>query len=422
MESDPESLALGVKVFALISAIPIFIFALWADHIENKQLHASTQKISFDAETEIEKLRFLNLLVILFQFIFFLRSEELRNYFPIGSNMILVLCVSLELTMLTSTEKKLLPTPPHYEGHSKPLVPIILKTIRSWLMIAASCVLSSVACATVFQALANRFQISSFGNQIIITAGTTVGLVSSLIVHFALIPFHLCKILPHSTLRNLKIRAQIDRLFTAHELRIPNIAVVNMQKTRIFDALLIGLAKGRGPFRYTLFMSKQTLELLTEKELASIVSLQMSHFKLKHIQNRFTLTFSLALMSGCLGIITGLTLNTVWGIQETGDLMAQIVGLISLIISIHCLMLQYEKQSLEAGIYALNHFKIDLTDLATALRKMDYHAAKEVNPAHTKNLPLMGLPDTERRIFLWTAYYADKHKIASNSDKNSLAS
>src|SRR6476620_2355583 len=97
---EPEVIALetALKAVAILSTIPVVLYALWADYYgrylqrlkaegaksdqSRGNVHADPINPPFNPEEEVEKVRSTSLFVILFQLTLFLGSTEVRQEYP----------------------------------------------------------------------------------------------------------------------------------------------------------------------------------------------------------------------------------------------------------------------------------------------------------------------------------------------------
>ncbi|MBI2712295.1 MAG: hypothetical protein HYX41_05480 [Bdellovibrio sp.] len=134
---DPEVLSPenSLRALAILCAIPVVIFALWADYFGNHLEALEKEKPDYEREVEHEKIRIAGILGLLLQFMLFLSSAELREQFPLLVNLIFILSVVFHLSIQSNLEKKIRPLQQPENSSEAPqeeVLGILLRTAISW--------------------------------------------------------------------------------------------------------------------------------------------------------------------------------------------------------------------------------------------------------------------------------------------------
>lgn len=401
---------------SVLSIIPVIIFALWLEYFEKELQELIIKTPDFEREPEFEKVRFFSLIVLLFQFTLFLGSDEIRQAFPLICDTTLGLCVCAQIALQLRAEKQIQAT----QSGAEPIFHILVKAARSWLIAALICGFLSVFGVLLARWVALSAHASATMGATLITLGGTLGMGCGLILNFALTPYHLLKTLPSSLMIGMPIEKTIQSIFTNHQIKLPKLWVVELQKFRIIDLLITGFKAGRGPFAYSLFISRLTLNTLNEAEIRSLLLIEVSHLKLNHLRKRVALASTLIINSLIIAILVTLTVQKFVPDPGVVEFLGATLGFIAFIISMRWVALQKQMQEFAADSYALDHLELDLEHFANAVRKLDYFSIQANHPEHMKNMPLMGFPDTERRLFLLNAYFAKQSKY-QKSDQERIA-
>ncbi len=413
MESDFDTLLRGVMALAILSLIPVVIFALWLDHFEKRLRNLLIKNPNFEREPELEKVRFFSLLVLLFQFTLFLGADEIRGALALVCDLILVLGASTQLALQLRAEKQLQKDQPGSES----VLAITLKMVRSWILAATVCGLLSIFGILFTRWIVTNQRLPEVIGTLLLILGGVGGMGCGILLNFALVPYHILKIFPASPMSGLPVAKMIQDLFELHQTATPRLWMIELKKFRLIDLAIAGLSSGRGPFKYALFISQFALNSVNEAELKALLLVEIGHVKLQHQRKRLTLVSGLILNSLTFAILVTLWAEQTYPGKGGYDFLGTTLGFIFFVTSIKWISLQKETQEFEADAYALDHLNLDFEVLSNALRKLDYFSVKNIQSDNGEKTPLMGFPETERRIFLLNAYLIKKEKqAATHSD------
>ncbi len=404
MESDIDTLIRSVMSLAILSLIPMVIFAIWLDSFEKDIKDLMIKTPDFEKGPELERIRLFSLMVLIFQFMLFLGSDDVRTAYPLLCDLILVVSVGGQLTLQLRAEK-LIQTD---KNSAENALQIILKAARSWFVAALICGVLSILGVILGRWVAYQMNLrESLGIALLISGGIT-GMGLGLFLNFALTPYYILKILPSSPLKTTTIEKLIHTTFQEHQFKTPKLWLIELQKFRVFDIIITGLKTGQGPFEYSLFISQFTLSTLSESEIRSILLIEISHLKLNHLRNRLTLAAALISNSLIFSILASLTISKIFPNYEGSEFIGTTLGFFFFVFSVRWIAIQRQTQEFEGDVFALDHLNLDYEAFSMALRKLDYESIKQTHPEHVENLPLMGFPDTERRLFLLSNYLTQK--------------
>lgn len=416
MESNLEPMINSLLTLAILNFIPIIIYALWLEYYEKELKELLIKSTEFDRDSELEKIRFFSLMVLLFEFMLFLGADGVRSAFPFYADLTVVLASVAQISLQMRAEKTVQLTRSEYE----PVFPIMLKALRAWLVAALICGSFSI-CGIILARWAAKNTINSEILGVGLTLiGGLAGMAIGLILNFALTPYHILKILPASPMGEHPVRKMIKPLFDQYGIRLPKLWIIELKKLRIFDLIIVGFRLGRGPFAYSLFLSQHVLSTLDENEIRSLLTIEVSQLRLNHVRNRMILASALIINSLILSLTTGLTALQISSNPGFSEFLGTFVGFIFFIISMRWVAIQKQAQEFEADTHALDQLNLDFLQFSNALRKLDFSIIAERHPENVKNMPLIGFPDTERRLFLLSNYLAKQGKT-QKLDEQKLA-
>lgn len=411
MDSEIENLEASAKAIAIISIIPIILYALWADALERSLFEHPQEFDSADRENESNKLKMAHLIIIIFQFSLYLESPLLRQAYPFASQIMLITALSIQWVLHSSTERKLFPKHEHQES----LLILSLKIIRSWLIGILICSIFLVLFLQLHFFLVHKLQVLAPLSTFTLILSSTLAMIAGMIMNYALAPFHLLKALPHESLEDHPIKKTVVQLFEKHSLPVPKLWIIKLQQFRFIDLSILGFQSGRWIFQYSLFISQPALQQLNSEELHALLQNEISHILLHHPRKKLLSTGFYWILSTLFAISTGLILIYLIHRPDLADLSSLSVGLTSFLFSFQRLGLKTKQLEFEADVYTLTKLKIPFETWAESLRKLDRIMIH--NHPQLSNLLIhkeQALPETEQRIQLLALYL---HSI-SDSDQN----
>src|SRR5271156_296784 len=82
MDPDKMDPALAVKGLAVMSAIPVVVFALWGEYFRDYLKKLQISEPRFDRTSELRKVRSVGLFVLIYEVMLFFGSAEIRSSQP----------------------------------------------------------------------------------------------------------------------------------------------------------------------------------------------------------------------------------------------------------------------------------------------------------------------------------------------------
>ena len=361
-----------LKAFIILNIIPIILFALGASYLEQSLAEMIQNDLEIDRSSEIERIRFLSLIVVLVQFSIFLGAGEVREAFPIQSQLIFILSSLAQFLLQTATEKKLLPPAKTSVSAIGLMARIITSSALSVLtyFFAVSFSIESLAWISTSVFGFNHFpQFSLQVRSFFIFFSSGFGVVLGLMLSYLLGPLHLKILFPSQEIQNQELKARIFALFKEQKLKIPSIRIIESEQFKFFPILFSGAQLGKGPLRPILYLTEGVLKDLTPQELKALISVEMSKVLLSHQRKR--LIYSLLLIFACL-----LTAIPVIGFSSTffsqEVLVSRIIPATTILGFLFCFSLvfrQTKRHTFEADLYSIEKLSLSPEDLLTAIRK-----------------------------------------------------
>ena len=192
MDADAQKVSLTLQSFFILSAIPLAIFALWADYYGRHIDKLKADHVNFDAEMESARIRLASVSVIIFQLILLLSSSALRRSHPFAVNGLLVAAVLIQGWMQAQAEKKLgLPQENSRDRVKRGLIGFV------WISTSVLAYMFIVLLSTtLFGFIAHVLGASQSAGFILNSLGAIAGLVIGMGLNFALAPVHLRMLIP----------------------------------------------------------------------------------------------------------------------------------------------------------------------------------------------------------------------------------
>lgn len=396
MEPEVIDFERAALAWAILTVIPVVIFAIWADGFGRYIKDQFIKRPQFDKEIEIEKVRTASLFVILFQFTLFLGSSEVRHAFPMFSQITFFLGVSSQLILQYLTERKIRPA-------DQEIVKLVTRALISWLLGGVLYLAILIGSIKVASICAEKLHANPNLSALLILAGGISGIIIGLGINFALGPFHLKKILPTSLIIDQRLKKSLELCFTRANLKIPNILIIELTRLRVANMIFTGFQKGKGWIYPTLFISRSLLDSLSHREVETVTFGHISHVALKHLRKRFLFSLALILGTTLTSIAAVWISKVIFSPQIAFEVIGPAVALSSFFVSFKLLTQQSRNQELEADLYSIEKLGVGFDEFSQALRKLD--AQEVTNPSSM----LKGFPETERRI-LAIQSYLEKNK------------
>lgn len=413
MEPEAADIESAIMALAAISAIPVVIYALWADYFERHVHQLTIKRPQTDYQGEVETIRITGFLVILFELALFLGSVEVRAVYPLVTLAIFGGASLVQIFLQAGLERKLVPI----EKKPDNLLELGARAALSWTL----GVTIHVFILAVFIKLASwtvvKLALPALPSFILMICSGVLGLIGGLCLNFALSPYHLRKLLPSTPLIDSQVTSMLEKCFAKAGVTLPKFWIIELKQYRIVNILSVGFQTHLRPFRPAMFICRPILNILSDQELEAVVLNEVSHQSLRHLRKRFLLTSLLILVTAAIAILTIVVGQRFLPKEWVADVLGPTVAFISFLASLRCLGWQRKNHELEGDLYSIEKLGVSPEQLSSALRKLDLSMIKlpvkedvPVSPA----TPLLGFPETEERIQLIQHRLRSETKVSAN--------
>jgi len=423
---SPEQAMQGL---AVLSAIPVVLLALWADyfgHFIESQVKANP---SFDRAPELVRVRSAGICAMVFQFVVFMTSIDVRRSYPTLTTLLFVGAIVVQAWIQASLDKKIRATMPTtaltpgsqneidqqaiLKGQQKPL-DSLARTLF-WCAVGGALYVSTVlGTVAVFTLAARMLHASSGVTTFVVILGAILGVLGGLGINFALGSFHLRQMLPTKALENAELSAVFDESFKRADLRSPSYWVIENDRVGQFNsssAMVAGFKSGRGWFKPGLFVSRGAIRVLSRGELQAVVLHEVSHIKLGHLKKRMMFSFGLIVGTTFVATFFVLLAHFAFPSVTMTGIFGPVTALVSFFMTFRMLAQQSQVHELEADIYAIEKLGANLFDLTNALRKLSHANEPDTNPWSSH-------PPTESRIGALKVYFDRKAALENPVDSS----
>jgi len=176
--------------------------------------------------------------------------------------------------------------------------------------------------------------------------------------------------MPTQKMHESSIKSDILAVFKSAGSPIHEIYLLDTDRFKSYNALVCGPKYGFGPFRRSLFVTKNLFEVLEPEEIHAVVCHEASHFKLHHVAKRGAMSLvgllvgmiTVILPMGFISILCNVALYKSFG-------FAVFTTLACLTVQMNFLYRVIRKQEFEADIEALN-LGASAAALTSALEKI----------------------------------------------------
>ncbi len=429
----------AVKGLAVLTAIPVAMFALWADYFGRYLEEMAKEKPRFDRSIEILRARVASALVLLFQATLFLGTMDVRDEYPVSAPLIFAAAILAQLGFHGALLRKIRSigadqvttamlrpgtqtsgadvravTVPNKEEIPNP-IEIGSRAAKSLVWFAAGAVFymaTLIGCVKIAALIAGAFSLGTAAGSAVIITGAIVGIAGGLALNFALGPMHLRKMLPVERVADEALRARLEGHFKQAGIRPPELWIIEGGSARAANAMMAGFSWGGGIFKPGLFVSRSLLNLLGPEELDAVVKHEVSHLLLAHLRQRLILSSGLILGSTCAGTFLILLMHHLLDPEHLPGLVAPTIAIGAFFLTMKLLADQSRLQEIEADIYTIDQLGSQVTDLASALVKLDKHNHPDGIGQSGATALLSGKahPSTESRIRIMQSYLEVKER------------
>ena len=419
-ELDPQKALAGL---AVLTAIPIVLFALWGDYFGRYLLARSKEEKDFEPATEIYRVRLTGLFALLAQMMLFFGSADIRKIYPYKTNLLFLGALVIQMIMQTWTERRLAPK----MADGRPTVEPLGVVFRAFIWSVFGGVLYvgvMIASLYFFGAISVLLKATGALAVGLMAMGAVVGVVAGLGIGFALGPFQLRRMLPTYAMESSSLREMVESCFIRAGVQVPSIWIVGHQgpaqvgMPQFSNAMIAGFQSGRGLFRPGLFLARPLLDSLSPEELQAVVFHEISHIRLSHLKKRFIYSSGMILGTS---LVAGLGIISTHVLMPGGELngvFAFAVMLAAFMTTFRSLVRQNRFHEIEADIEAVR-VGATVEGLCEALRKLDRlnHIEASMPGQRSPTLSGSGHPATEERIKIIRTFYASRDQASSDSGK-----
>ena len=431
--TDPEILEAAqtaVKGLTVMTAIPVAALALWGDYFERNVQRLKNDKEERDIDDELRMVRMAFMIGLIYQFLLYLSTSEVRDHYPIYTNVLFVVTLLAQMRLQSRLEFKVLPTPRVKSGELRPARPQDEAGLKDAalrgkltatgagraflfsLLSGAGYLVVLLGTLRLFTWIALATHASPLVGAAWIIAGAILGIMGGLSLAFALGPIQLKSMYPTAPLADPEARARIEACFKRASIPMPALWLIRAEEgvRSTANAMIAGIPGMSGALGPAMFVSEKLLTSLEWSEIDAVVMHEISHVRLRHLRRRFTFAAGL--------ILGGITLSTMLivavGLITQNGPMAVYTGTLSIFGGFIYSLKQMGEQSrfheIEADLEALR-LGADPEALVQALRKLDRLngiPSDRVGSAH---------PATEERIMIVRKAFAARLAAALQNEK-----
>ncbi len=397
------SLVLSLGALFVMTAIPVVLFALFCDSVENdaRQIREAGERL--DRAGELARIRGINLVIILFQFMVFFMTTPVRREHPLVAYPLFATAMFPHLWTQNSLERKIREQPPGG---------FVAQAARGFFWsLAAGAVYLTVLTAVVGLAGigAELMHASAATSAAVIGAGVIVGVLAGLLVSFSMSAFFVQRIFKSQPVSEGALFERVRAEFERAHLTMPKFYLLSIEQFQLGSAMIAGFRKGRGLFSPGLFISEAAIKALNEDELRAVLLHEVAHIRLNHTQKRMTYAAGMVI---CASLLTGLAVALTASFtadHETQNLAGCLTIATSFMVAFKLLGDHSRYQEIAADIEAIEKLGSSVELLGAALRKLD--RVNDERPYRKEPGALMmsmGHPLTEKRIRILEIYFENK--------------
>lgn len=259
----------------------------------------------------------------------------------------------------------------------------------------------------VFSLGAKELAVSSAMAQWSFVAGTLIGVLGGLYALGLLTPVFMRQLYPCSRIEG-PTRDLIEACFKKAGLKAPALWAINLEQFNSHNAMVVGMATGRGVLSQCLFLTQSLVTQLEPSELEAVLLHEVSHIKLEHILKRILFSGATVLVIVGVLALSVMAMVALFFVSpqavnaKTLSLISVFSVLAAFVASQYLARRQVYKQEIEADAHAVFILGANLDALATALRKIDVLNDQMSDKKDPQSYLCVGCahPTTEQRIKL----------------------
>jgi Zn-dependent protease with chaperone function len=352
----------------VLAAIPVVLFAIWADYYAQYMAKARKNSPNFDPKVERERIRIAQFCVGLFETLLFLGSMELAQEHPRTCTAIFFIAL-LSIGIIRIALERPLDPPllsPGNKSESRASASgskALLFGLASGFLYVMTVMSFVKVCAWIAQGL----HFSSVAAGTLVMLGAAVGIFSGLALNFALAPWQMRHSLPVVAMTEDELEFAKPVL---EQAGIQNIQCWIVEEQQAMAAIA-GFSWGGGVFKPALFISRKVKNTLTELELQAVIAHEASHVLAKHLRKRVLLSAALIISLTFIAIFA--TLAT-YKFAPTGPFQGSagmFIGCAAFFCAYFILQKQSRVHEFQADWLAVHKLGADFDAWSNSLRKMD---------------------------------------------------
>ena len=390
--STTETVAQTVKGLAILAAIPVVLFALWADYFGRHLKNARKSTPGFDPKFERERVRIAAACALLFEFVLGLGSLNTLQHYPEGTVIGLLACLLTVGFIQAGLEKQLVPVSLSAEATAASARRGVATGSRALLLAVLSGLLYVVTLICFIKAgawISSALHFSNVWGAAFVMAAAAAGIFCGLALNFALAPWQMRHSLPVTPVTS----DEGDVIWmTLENAGLKGVSCWIVEE-RHGTAAIAGFRRGSGIFRPALFISRSVMTSLTKDEITAVVAHEAAHALARHLRKRVMLSASLIISLTLLAVFMSLAAFMYFPGAGMQGGFGMIFGMTAFAMAFLVLQKQNRVHEFEADWIAIHKLGADYESWASALRKMD-----QLNGFTTRGGAFSSHPRTEIRI------------------------
>ena len=361
MEWSASESEKAVIALAILSTLPIIIYAIWADSLNRSRTPAT---LAEEAKALVEKIRSLGLFSLVFLISLFFGSEDTRNEYPFISTGIFLMGILAQLWVQASTEARLAPG---FPTDHLPL--LIIRGFLAWSLAAFVYLAAVVSCTLLAFGLAHEAQLDGLSGLAIYGISGIVGLSLGLGLNHLCAPIFMRHVLPLENLES-DLETSILSQFRAAQLPIPRVHEMSFREIRPAPILLVGLPRASGVFGYLFLLSRWVHQTLTPGELHALIGQHIAEVKLHHGRRRWLLSIFLLGLTLFLSLLSSECASHYLPPWPINSFIGPSVALAGFLLSLQLLNAQRRRLQSLSDAFALDQLGIPLDLMLSGLAKI----------------------------------------------------
>lgn len=393
----------------MMSAVPVVIFAIWADLFERLIAAMKAEKETIDVPSELRRVRWASIVAFLGEGAVYLLATPLREKHYLPSLAIFCTALMIQSWIQSGVESKLRSIPAAPTAQAK------------WLLRSTAWIIANLAVYfgwiwasfAVSYRLLEKSPLSGEARVALLLVAGVIGIFSATFILMSLAPVHIRNLIPNRDFGETDLRLKLDACFRDAGFDPPRMAIMDTEDFKYSNAVIAGFPGAKGIFRPVLLLSGALFKGLSDEELIAVVKHEVSHWSLKHLKRRVGAV--LASIVGTTLLFGSMLALAAIALPPEGQAFVRLMTtLLSVVLPFWVIRSQTRLHETEADVYTVTRLGADLEQMASALRKMDRMNdldSSKVDPFSSIGVA-GGHPETELRILRMRTYLAAAAKVA----------